>query len=154
MTHTHELTAPPADALEVGEWQLDHDGYGRPFRGTRRGEVVIAGWQRADGQAERSILMDSNEYPIALKHPRASAQAILDADDEIEALQAGPTRWCAVCFAQLSPLEGNNPWPVIDDDDSFCCNDCNSQQVMPARAKLHAEVEHQLRSWNHADEKR
>jgi hypothetical protein len=83
LMNTYDIPAPP-DADQVGDWSLDHDGYGRPFRGTRRGEVVIQGWQHADGRAERSILIDG---PGELKHPRATAHAILDAIDEMEALR-------------------------------------------------------------------
>ena len=40
---------------------------------------------------------------------------------------------CCLC---QQPYEqyGNNPWPLVPDDDiSRCCNDCNITKVVPAR---------------------
>lgn len=28
---------------------------------------------------------------------------------------------------------GNNPWPLSDDEDAVCCDECNGTRVIPAR---------------------
>lgn len=52
---TFNDTLRPSDATSVGDWMLDHDGYGRPFRGTVHGAVSISGYQHADGRVERTF---------------------------------------------------------------------------------------------------
>ena len=31
---------------------------------------------------------------------------------------------------------GNNPWPIVDDEEARCCDDCNSEKVVPARLQM------------------
>ena len=86
----------PADAQHVEPWVDELGGgnsWGRYLRGTRRAtagvEVVIAGWQDADGQVERhaSVLATDAEHDAAaLRH---LAAAVLDTADELDRL----ARW-------------------------------------------------------------
>jgi hypothetical protein len=94
-THIHAPAAPPPpDATEVGPWQIDHDGTGRPFWGTVRCsggvDVRITGWQYADGEvSDRSIVL-TNLAGGALETPavaKLTAFDIIAAACEIEALQ-------------------------------------------------------------------
>lgn len=39
---------------------------------------------------------------------------------------------CCICGKKFIGW-GNNPWPVVKDDDARCCDDCNSSVVLPAR---------------------
>lgn len=41
-------------------------------------------------------------------------------------------RQCCICGCMFTGW-GNNPWPVVDDPDEECCNDCNAEIVLPAR---------------------
>ncbi len=42
---------------------------------------------------------------------------------------------CCIC-GQLFMGMGNNPWPVIDEDDASCCDLCNQYIVVPARIEM------------------
>lgn len=42
-------------------------------------------------------------------------------------------RKCCFCNCDLKGIEGNNPWPIIDDETSECCTKCNDEYVIPAR---------------------
>lgn len=42
---------------------------------------------------------------------------------------------CCICGKKIIGY-GNNPWPVVKDEDSVCCDSCNSDVVIPARIKL------------------
>ena len=42
---------------------------------------------------------------------------------------------CCICGKYMYN-EYNNPWPVSDKLDDFCCNQCNDTVVIPARLKL------------------
>lgn len=39
---------------------------------------------------------------------------------------------CCICSRQFVGW-GNNPWPVVKDEDAVCCDDCNSRYVLVAR---------------------
>lgn len=41
---------------------------------------------------------------------------------------------CCICGCEFTGW-GNNPWPVVKDEDSECCNDCDSMYVLPARLR-------------------
>lgn len=42
---------------------------------------------------------------------------------------------CCIC-GQMFIGFGNNPWPIVNDDDSRCCDDCNTTRVVPERINL------------------
>ena len=42
---------------------------------------------------------------------------------------------CCLCGREIKWWQSNNPWPIVDDEDSRCCSDCNAYQVLPARWK-------------------
>lgn len=45
---------------------------------------------------------------------------------------------CCICGCKFTGW-GNNPWPVVKDEDAYCCNDCDSMYVLPARiAEMYA----------------
>lgn len=45
---------------------------------------------------------------------------------------------CCICGQKFMGW-GNNPWPVVDNEDARCCDDCNSGTVIPARlAQMYA----------------
>lgn len=39
---------------------------------------------------------------------------------------------CCICHKIFTDW-GNNPWPVVKDEDALCCDDCNGTVVLPAR---------------------
>lgn len=41
---------------------------------------------------------------------------------------------CCICGCKEKGY-GNNPWPVVEDVDSRCCDYCNDTKVIPARLK-------------------
>ena len=41
-------------------------------------------------------------------------------------------RICCICGQEYTGL-GNNPYPVISDEDARCCDKCNIIKVIPAR---------------------
>ena len=43
---------------------------------------------------------------------------------------------CCLCGIEIPWRESNNPWPLVDDEDSRCCYYCNSTKVLPARLKM------------------
>lgn len=45
---------------------------------------------------------------------------------------------CCICGCEFTGW-GNNPWPVVKDEDAYCCNDCDAMYVLPARiAEMYA----------------
>ena len=45
---------------------------------------------------------------------------------------------CCICGGTFEGY-GNNPWPVVKDEDAECCDRCNANRVVPARIKLMSE---------------
>jgi hypothetical protein len=45
---------------------------------------------------------------------------------------------CCICGGMCKGY-GNNPWPVVEDVGSRCCEYCNDTKVIPARIKLMTE---------------
>lgn len=41
---------------------------------------------------------------------------------------------CCICGEKFTGW-GNNPWPVVEDEDARCCNDCNDTVVLAARTR-------------------
>lgn len=39
---------------------------------------------------------------------------------------------CCICGKEFIGW-GNNPYPVVKDEDARCCDDCNAMYVIPAR---------------------
>ena len=39
---------------------------------------------------------------------------------------------CCICGKKFTGW-GNNPWPVSENPDAECCDECNATQVIPAR---------------------
>lgn len=39
---------------------------------------------------------------------------------------------CCICGQDFTGF-GNNPWPVVKDEDARCCDVCNETKVIPAR---------------------
>lgn len=39
---------------------------------------------------------------------------------------------CCLCGKEITDF-GNNPWPLRNDVDDRCCDDCNMEKVIPAR---------------------
>ena len=39
---------------------------------------------------------------------------------------------CCICGKEVSGW-GNNPWPINNDPDKKCCEECNMTKVIPAR---------------------
>ena len=44
-------------------------------------------------------------------------------------------RVCCICGKTFTGW-GNNPWPVVKDEEAECCDACNATEVIPARLKL------------------
>jgi hypothetical protein len=47
---------------------------------------------------------------------------------------------CCICGKEFEGW-GNNPYPVVKDEDARCCGDCNAMYVIPARLEALAERE-------------
>lgn len=45
---------------------------------------------------------------------------------------------CCICGKEFIGW-GNNPYPVVKDEDARCCDDCNVMYVIPARIEALAE---------------
>lgn len=45
---------------------------------------------------------------------------------------------CCICGQEFDGW-GNNPYPIVEDEDARCCDDCNSSVVVPARIKERVE---------------
>ena len=45
---------------------------------------------------------------------------------------------CCIC-GKVFKGWGNNPYPVVKDEDARCCDDCNMEFVIPARIAELAE---------------
>lgn len=41
---------------------------------------------------------------------------------------------CCICGKEFTGW-GNNPWPIVDEEDARCCDNCNMMYVVPARLK-------------------
>lgn len=41
---------------------------------------------------------------------------------------------CCICGKEIKGY-GNNPWPINNDVEARCCDDCNYNVVIPARIK-------------------
>ena len=39
---------------------------------------------------------------------------------------------CCICGKEFEGW-GNNPYPVVKDEDARCCDECNDEVVIPAR---------------------
>lgn len=39
---------------------------------------------------------------------------------------------CCICGKEIVGY-GNNPWPINDDENARCCDECNINTVLPAR---------------------
>lgn len=39
---------------------------------------------------------------------------------------------CCICDGTFNGY-GNNPWPVVEDKNARCCDQCNETKVIPAR---------------------
>ena len=39
---------------------------------------------------------------------------------------------CCICGKEFIGW-GNNPYPVVEDEDARCCDECNAMHVIPAR---------------------
>ena len=46
-----------------------------------------------------------------------------------------PEFTCCICGENFNDF-GNNPWPVNNDEDAKCCDECNINYVIPARIML------------------
>lgn len=39
---------------------------------------------------------------------------------------------CCLCGEEITDF-GNNPWPLVEDENARCCDCCNETKVIPAR---------------------
>lgn len=42
---------------------------------------------------------------------------------------------CCICGGWFEGW-GNNPWPIVNNDDAICCDKCNAEKVIPERINL------------------
>lgn len=61
----------------------------------------------------------------------------------------GQERTCCICGMKFIGY-GNNPYPVVKDEESRCCDLCDSMVVIPARIRalygVPEEIEEEVRS--------
>lgn len=50
---------------------------------------------------------------------------------------------CCICGKSFTDW-GNNPWPIVTDEDARCCDACNDEKVVPARLALMFKKEKQI----------
>lgn len=43
---------------------------------------------------------------------------------------------CCICDKEINNPWGNSPWPIVDDPEAKCCDDCNFEKVLPARIAM------------------
>ena len=55
-----------------------------------------------------------------------------DLNDDGDDLEGRVWFKCCLCDKVMEGY-GNNPDPLVIDDDAECCDDCNSTKVIPAR---------------------
>jgi hypothetical protein len=93
--------ATPTDAVDQpGDWEKWGDGYGRMYsaaatrasearsmRGERLWLVDIFGVQFEDGRIERNITAQVDDEPMTAADARRLAAALIEAADELDALQ-------------------------------------------------------------------
>lgn len=48
---------------------------------------------------------------------------------------------CDICGCDFYDFTGNNPYPIIKDENSVCCSLCNSLFIIPQREELDDEFE-------------
>ena len=46
---------------------------------------------------------------------------------------------CCICGCECENKYGNNPWPVVKDENAKCCNHCDQTVVLPERIRLMIE---------------
>ena len=49
-----------------------------------------------------------------------------------ETIMKDDVKKCCICGREFVGW-GNNPWPVVKDEDAECCDDCDNVYVIPAR---------------------
>ena len=42
---------------------------------------------------------------------------------------------CCICGERFIGY-GNNPWPIVNDENARCCDTCNETKVIPARLAM------------------
>lgn len=42
---------------------------------------------------------------------------------------------CCICGKRFTGW-GNNPWPLVENEDARCCDACNNEKVFPARLAM------------------
>ncbi len=42
---------------------------------------------------------------------------------------------CCLCHEEFEG-HGNNPWPVMEEENEICCDECNWKVVVPARMNM------------------
>lgn len=43
---------------------------------------------------------------------------------------------CCLCGKEIPWRQSANPWPLVEDEESRCCHDCDERKVLPARWKM------------------
>ena len=46
---------------------------------------------------------------------------------------------CCICGKEFIGW-GNNPYPITDEEDEVCCDECNYSEVLPARLERLREM--------------
>lgn len=59
---------------------------------------------------------------------------------------------CCLCGRPIGDLFGNNPWPLVKDENARCCNECNMSKVIPARIELIKKHSEKEKNENYAGE--
>ena len=47
-------------------------------------------------------------------------------------MESKDSKYCCICGKSFSGY-GNNPYPVVKEENARCCDDCNRDIVIPAR---------------------
>lgn len=89
---------------------------------------------------------DDNIYEIIDKYQETFPEKVVNDGDPQDYLnmeelfewakeniyESKPQYTCCICGSHFIGY-GNNPWPVSKTDGDRCCDDCNSDVVIPAR---------------------
>lgn len=97
-----------------------------------------------DGYAEKWF--DDNIYELIDKYQEAHPEKVVNNGDPQDYLNMEevfqwaketiydeiPQFTCCICGSHYHGY-GNNPYPVVKDENARCCGICNSEAVIPAR---------------------
>ncbi len=103
--------------------------------------VYIHSWYEGDGsEVKRKFLAkdvsdDLKNVSVAFVLDGQKGVSIFVKKEDIEDIMDGKVTKCCICGFEFVGW-GNNPWPIVNDEDARCCDMCNFKRVVPSRIIL------------------